>query len=51
VECSSAKQMPKDVKTALKEIFKTQGNKTEAEAEDLLQQLRREKRYVEDTWE
>lgn len=43
--------MPKDVKAALKEIFKIKGNKTEEEAEEFLQQLRREKRYLEDTWE
>jgi sulfite reductase alpha subunit-like flavoprotein len=43
--------MPKDIKAALKEIFKAQGNKTDEEAEEFFQQLRREKRYVEDTWE
>lgn len=47
----SAKQMPKDIKAALKEICKTQGNKTEEEAEEFFQQLRREKRYLEDTWD
>jgi sulfite reductase alpha subunit-like flavoprotein len=43
--------MPKDIKAALKEICKTQGNKTEEEAEAFFQQLRREKRYLEDTWD
>jgi sulfite reductase alpha subunit-like flavoprotein len=51
VACRSAKQMPKDIKAALKEICKTQGNKTEEEAEEFFQQLRREKRYLEDTWD
>jgi len=42
--------MPKDVKEALKTIFKL-NKKTEEEANAFLQQLQREKRFLEDTWQ
>jgi len=45
---SSARQMPKDVE-ALKTIFKL--NKKAEEANAFLQQLQREKRFLEDTWQ
>lgn len=46
----NAKQMPLDVMQSLKEIIRTQGDKTENEAESFVKELERTQRLQTETW-
>lgn len=48
--CGDAKQMAKDVESALYQIFQTEGNLSFQEARELLKKLRKEKRYLRDVY-
>ncbi len=48
--CGDAYRMAKDVDQALHDVIKTHGNKSEAEAIDYVNQLKKDKRYVRDVY-
>eukprot|EP01102_Stenamoeba_stenopodia_P022531 TRINITY_DN942_c0_g1_i1.p1 TRINITY_DN942_c0_g1~~TRINITY_DN942_c0_g1_i1.p1 ORF type:complete len:678 (-),score=214.25 TRINITY_DN942_c0_g1_i1:157-2190(-) len=48
--CGDAQYMAPDVHKALKEIIITEGNRTEAEAEEYLSGLEKNRRYQRDVW-
>ena len=48
--CGDASRMAKDVQSALLTIFREHGGLDEADAEEYLGQLRREKRYQRDVY-
>merc|ERR1711916_42661 len=48
--CGDANYMAKDVTSALLKVFQTKGNMSESEANNLLQKMRNEHRFQEDTW-
>ena len=48
--CGDAKRMAKDVDAALKKIVQTQGGKTPEQANEYIEQLKRDKRYKRDVY-
>ena len=48
--CGDATKMAKDVNDALVEIVKTHGNKSQEDAEQYVNQLRKAKRYQKDVY-
>lgn len=48
--CGDAKHMAKDVDLALRDILTTQGKMSPQSADDYLETMKREKRYVRDVY-
>ena len=48
--CGDAKRMAKDVHTTLVRIISEQGKMSEEQAEDYMNRLRRDKRYLRDVY-